>query len=108
MAVRAFSQSLSDAFDLAHARLNMIFVDVVWRGIWLIACVALAAGMIGWFGMRLSAFEWQGPDLAASRPIMLLYAARQFWAAESGAILTAVLLFALSALAIWLALEAYF
>ena len=108
MTARSSSQVLRDGLVLAHQRLNLILIDIVWRGIWFALMSVALAGLAIWLGNELRSFEWQGPDLAVPRPILLLVAARQFWEAYSGTLLVAAMGFAILATVLWLVLEAYF
>ena len=108
MTVRPSSQLLRDGFSLTHQRLNLILIDIVWRGIWLVLIGLGLLSLALWLGNELRSFEWQGPDLAVPRPIILLMAARQLWDAYAGSLLAVALVFAVAATVLWLVLEAYF
>jgi hypothetical protein len=99
---------LRSAFDDLNQHLRFVFLDVLWRSIWL-ACGFLALALFGFRVIgQLGAVEWNGPDLGAPSPIILLTALRAFWN-EHGAVLLGELgLLILSGLAFWVVLEALF
>jgi hypothetical protein len=103
-----FPQVLRESLGLAHQRLNLVLIDVLWRGIWLGASLVLITVAAVWLGVQLSTLEWQGPDLAASQPIIFLYAAQQLWTAYSTALFFGAAGFAAVSTTLWLVLEAYF
>jgi len=94
-------QMLRKGFALAHRRLGLILVDLVWKATWLAITAAALLLVFGWFGAQLQSIEWRNTWL-------LTTVLRQFWD-EHGAEFWGGILLALcfSAMA-WFVLEAFF
>jgi hypothetical protein len=99
---------LRSCFDQLNQQLRFVFLDLIWRSIWL-GCSLVAVGIFG-FGMiaQLESIEWMGPDLGASNPIILITALREFWSAYGATFLSQLGLLALGVLIFWIVLEALF
>jgi hypothetical protein len=106
--VSAFKEILRDSLELCHQRAAAILIDVVWRAVWFGTTLALIAVLFGWFALQLSSLEWQGPDLAVSQPIILLYAAQQLWMTYSRVAAFGIIGVVSFSIILWLILEAYF
>jgi len=64
-------QILKDGCVLAHQRPRVILLALLWKSIWL-GVTALLIGAVGfWFAYRLANLQWQGPELALPKPIIL-------------------------------------
>jgi hypothetical protein len=101
------NDALRQGFVLAHERIGLVFLDALWKAIWLITTIAALASVAIWFGSALRAFAWQDTGISAANSWIAASLLREFWSASKAEIfgvLTAVLL--LSALA-WLFLEAF-
>ena len=88
--------------------LQFLLIDLVWRGTWLILTLLAILGVVIGFGAEFGSFEWQGPDLAVSRPIIFLMAGQQLWNSYSGSLLLAIAGVTLLTVVLWLTLEAFF
>ena len=72
-------------------------------------CSAFAAALFGLVVIaQLGSMEWEGPDLGAGSPIILLAALRQFWDAYGATLLGELGLLLLTAMVFWIVLEALF
>src|SRR5438477_6589362 len=97
---------LRKAFTLAHQRLGLIFLDILWKTIWLIATVAALFLIAAWFGSGLRNTAWQ--DTGAVNPLIALAVLRAWWASHKtdiGIVLTVVTIFSIAS---WFVLEALF
>ena len=73
------------------------------------ACGLLATALFGFRVIgQLGAVEWNGPDLGAPSPIILITALREFWNERGAWLLGELGLLLLSVLALWIVLEALF
>ena len=99
---------LRHSFDDLNQHLRFIFLDLVWRSIWL-ACSALAFTVFG-LGIlaHLGSLEWSGPDLGPGNPIILVTALREFWSAYGATLIAELGLLVLSVFLLWIVLEALF
>src|SRR6266566_5026261 len=84
-------QMLREGFALAHRRLGLILVDILWKAIWLAVTVAALFLVFGWFGWQLQSIEWQSTDIPAVSAWLAAAALRQFWNAHAGEFLAAFL-----------------
>jgi hypothetical protein len=57
---------------------------------------------------QLGSIEWEGPDLGASNPIIMLAALRQFWQMYGAVLLAAFGFLLLALIVLWIILEALF
>ena len=70
---------LRSCFDHLNQHLRFIFLDILWRCIWLV-CSVLATTVFGFALIsQLGSVEWEGPVLGAPSPIILVTALRKFW-----------------------------
>ena len=85
-----------------------MFLDILWRCIWLV-CSFLAVGLFGLaLVVKLGSVDWEGPVLGASNPILLVTALRKFWHAYGVTLLAQLGLLLLILSGFWIALEALF
>jgi hypothetical protein len=103
-----FPSVLRKGFALAHERPHEILLDLLWKAIWFTATVVLIGGAVFWLIGSIGSLEWQGPELALPKPIILAMAIGQLWSAYSRiAIVASIGAFALT-VTLRIALEAYF
>ena len=101
------ADALREGFALAHRRLRLIFIDLLWEGVWLAATIGLLLVVAGWFGNQSGATEWRGSDVPGLNGLAAVALLKQFWDAYAGQMfwsLAAIL--AISAL-LWVVLEAF-
>ncbi len=101
-------QMLREGFALAHRRLGLILVDILWKAIWLAVTVAALFLVFGWFGWQLQSIEWQSTDIPAVNAWLAATALRQFWNAHAGEFLAAFLSILCFSALVWFSLEAFF
>jgi hypothetical protein len=98
---------LRQAFTRARQRAGLIFLDILWKAIWLIATTAALLLIAAWFASDLRAIAWADTGVPALNVWMAATALRELWEAIRGEVfwtVSGVLL--LSALG-WLSLEAF-
>jgi len=98
---------LTQGFTLAHQRAGLIALDLLWKLIWLTVTSVLAAAAGFWL-LADAAALFQGPELAASNPIMLAMAFDQFWRRFSWKLLLAFGGISAAGGLLWMILEALF
>jgi hypothetical protein len=99
---------LKSCFSQVNQQLKFIFLDLIWRCIW-VAGSALAFAIFGLAILaQLESIEWEGPELGPSNPIMLITALRQIWSTYGATFLSQLGLLALSLAGLWIVLEALF
>src|SRR4051812_30224418 len=97
---------LREAFARARHRVGLIFLDILWKAIWLVGTVSAVFLVIVWFGSELRGIAWEDTGVRAVNALVTVMLIREFWAANGAAIvLSAAALIALSASA-WFLLEA--
>jgi hypothetical protein len=99
---------LWSAFSPTKQHLSVVLLDFIWRFAWTIISAVIA--MFFGFGIaaQLGSVEWEGPDLGASNPIMVLAVLRQFWEMYGAFLLAASGLLLLAITVLWIVLESLF
>ena len=107
MAVSAGAILRSCLYHL-NQHLKFIFIDILWRCIWLAgSLLALGVFAVG-MAAQLGTVNWEGPDLGSTNPIIVVTALQEFWHAYGAALLGEFGLLLLSLLIFWVVLEALF
>jgi len=99
---------LRKGFAVAHQRIGIIFLDLLWKAIWLIGTLAALFLIGAWLGSAVQAIGWEDTGASAVNGSIAAAVLKELWnayKAETVWMLTAVLL--LSAFG-WLFLEAFF
>ena len=99
---------LRKGFAAAHQRLGLIFLDILWKAIWLIATVAALFLMGGWLGSDLRAAAWGDTGIPALNAWIATNLLREFWNARNREILWMLSSLSLLSFFGWLFLEAFF
>src|SRR4249920_3831170 len=97
---------LQSGFNLANHRLRMLLVDILWKIFHLVATVVLIFATAIWLIQDLANYQWQGPELAPSNPIVLAMALADLWTKYSGTLAWAALGVVMGAVALWIVFEA--
>ena len=58
--------ALRKGFALAHQRLGFVFIDIVWKIIWVAATAAGLLLIAAWFGSDLRGLAWQETGVRAA------------------------------------------
>ena len=99
---------LRAAFTPSPQQLKSIILDFIWRSLWLVISVVTTLMFGAGVMTQLGSLVWEGPDLGAANPIMLITALRQFWDEYGIVLLAASGFLLLSIIALWVILEALF
>ncbi len=80
---------LREAFSRARHRVGLIFLDILWKAIWLVGTVSAVFLVIVWFGSELRGIAWEDTGVRAVNALIMVMVFRQFWAANGAAIYSA-------------------
>ena len=65
-------QILREAFRLAHLRLRLIFLDLLWKVIWFVLTLAALLLVAAWFGSAFRSIGWMDTGNRAVNAALLL------------------------------------
>jgi hypothetical protein len=100
--------TLRQGFALAHRRIGLIFVDLLWKAIWFAVTVAVVMLWVMWFGVPLGSIQWQQSNIPGVNAWLLATLVRQLWQERGTELLLAAFgVFSFSVL-VWFVLEAFF
>jgi len=99
---------LKSGFVLANHRLRILFLDMLWKIIHVVSTGILIAATTLWLIQDLAKYQWQGPELTPSKPILLAMAFADLWTRYSGTFAWAGLGVVVGAVALWIFFEAFF
>jgi hypothetical protein len=99
---------LRKAFHLARLRLRFIFVDLLWKAIWLALTLVALFVVASWFGYELRSIGWVDTGNRVVNGALAVAVLRQYWAAHRIAVFGAVGAALFFSLVIWFVLEAAF
>jgi hypothetical protein len=99
---------LRSGFVLAHRRIGLIFLDVLWKGIWLVltACTVMLALL--WITSDLRGLAWEDTGVRSVNTTVAAALLRGFWNSKGGEILSILFGVLFVSAAIWIFLEAFF
>ena len=98
---------LQEGFDLGHQRLRLVFVDLLWKLLWLVLTGVVIAFSGLWFVWTLRS-ALQGPDLTNANPIIFAMVLRALAAAMAPRALWMLGVILAAAFALRIMLEAWF
>ena len=100
------SDILRKGFQLAHKRPGLIFLDLIWKLIWLLLSAALFVGVAVWVTSDLRGIEWGDTGVPTLNGMVAATLLREFWSANQGQIV--LLLFGAAAISalLWFLFEA--
>jgi hypothetical protein len=99
---------LHSGFVLANHRLRMLFLDMLWKIIHVVSTGILISAIGIWLIQDLAQYQWQGPELTPSNPILLAMALSDLWSRYSGTLAWAGLGVVIGAVVLWIFFEAFF
>jgi hypothetical protein len=102
------SDILRAAFARAHERRGLVFLDMLWKAVWLVCTVAASGLVVAWFGSKLRGLEWEDTGTRALNTLIAAEAVGEFWSAMKAEIVGAVLIVILLSVTAWFVLEALF
>jgi len=102
------TDTLRGAFALAHRRVGLIFLDTLWKGIWVVISIGALFLAVSWIASDLVAISWEDTHVAAVNGLIAAAVLRRFWSANQAEILSAAGLVIVLCSAAWFFLEALF
>jgi hypothetical protein len=99
---------LREGFRLALGRRRFIFLDLLWKAIWLLLTVGALLLVVAWFFSELRSIGWGDTGNRAVNAAVGFALLRQFWAVHRSEMLGAVATVLFISLIIWFLLEAAF
>src|SRR5262249_44395479 len=99
------SDILRSGFALAHQRLTLVFLDVLWKIMWFILTLVALYLTAAWIASDLLAISWGDTASRAVNTFMALTLLREFWAARRAEIFAAVALILMFSAFAWVVLE---
>jgi hypothetical protein len=99
---------LREAFRLAHLRLRLIFLDLLWKVIWFVLTLAALLLVAAWFGSEFRSIGWMDTGNRAVNGALAFAVLRQFWVTHRTEMFAAVATALFFSLVIWFVLEAAF
>jgi len=102
------AEALRRGFALANRRVGLIFLDLLWKSIWVVCTIASLFFAASWVTYDLRAIEWNDTGSSGANGLVAIALLREFWNAHRAEILLLVSgVIAVSILA-WFILEASF
>jgi hypothetical protein len=86
----------------------MLALDILWKIFHFVSTVVLISATAVWLIQDLAKYQWQGPELTPSNPILLAMALADLWTEYSGTLAWAGLGVVAGAVALWILFEAFF
>jgi hypothetical protein len=102
------SEVLSLGFRLTHRRIGLIFLDLLWKSIWLMLTLGGFLLVAVWFGSGFRSIQWVDTGNRAINTAIAVRLLREFWLANWPAISTVVIVICCLSILIWFFLEAGF
>jgi hypothetical protein len=102
------ARTLSAAFAEANGRFGFIFLDMLWKGIWLAITIGLVFFGLAWFTQPLAEITWESTGVPGLDMLITGALLRQFWNANSGELIKVLLVVIGASALIWIVLEAHF
>jgi hypothetical protein len=92
----------------AHQRPGLIFLDVLWKIIWIVLTLAALLLAMLWITSYLQGIEWEDTGVPALNGVIAASLFGEFWNANRGAMLITIFAFLCVSALVWVFLEAYF
>src|SRR5713226_1629602 len=102
------NELLRQGFRLTHRRIGLIFLDLLWKSIWLMLTLAGFLLVSLWFGSELQSLQWVNTGNRAINTAAGFALLGQFWLANRSAIFAAATVVLCLSLVMWFLLEAGF
>jgi hypothetical protein len=102
------SEVLSKAFAAAHRRFGLIFVDLLWKAIWLGATIAGLLLVVIWFSSQMQSIAWQDTGVPPLNGLLAARILQEFWEAHRSALFWGFAAVLAVSMAGWFLLEAFF
>src|ERR1051326_6965812 len=102
------NELLRVGFRLANRRLNLIFFDLLWKGIWLALTLAGFFAVLAWFGSEFQSIQWVDTGNRAINTAIAVRLLREFWAEHWATAVGAIGLVLMLSAILFFVLEAVF
>jgi hypothetical protein len=100
--------TLRAGFALAHQRVGLVFLDILWKGIWIVISIGALFVAASWITSDLLAISWEGARGGAVNGLIAAALLRRFWSANHTVVLSILGLVMVLSIVTWLLLEALF
>jgi hypothetical protein len=102
------NDTLNKALSIALDRAGFVFVDLLWKAMWLAASLGTLAALLVWFQTDLAAVRLDAPPASLSGPVSAAILARGLWQRYGAAVLWIGSGFLILTFLLWIVMEAYF
>jgi hypothetical protein len=99
---------LREGFRLAHRRLRLIFLDLLWKAIWFVLTIAALLLAVAWLGSEFSSIGWMDTGNRGVNTAIGYALVRQFWAVHRREVFGTIATVLFLSVLIWFVLEAAF
>jgi hypothetical protein len=101
-------ETLCRGFALANRRAGLVFLDLLWKGIWFIGTIAALVLAAAWVTSDIRAIQWEDTGFSTTNGVIAVALLREFWNAHRSEVF--LVLAAVTALSVagWFILEASF
>ena len=72
-------QLLREGFRRAHRRVAFVFIDLLWKAIWVAITAAALILLAAWFGSRTQSISWTDTGNRSVNTAVAFALLRQFW-----------------------------
>ena len=101
-------QLLREGFRRAHRRVAFVFIDLLWKAIWVAITAAALILLAAWFGSRTQSIAWPDTGNRSVHTAVAFALLRQFWSIHRAQVFGGVATVLFASLIIWFVLEAAF
>jgi len=102
------TDTLRAGFALAHRRVGLVFLDILWKGIWIVISIGALFVAASWITSDLLSISWEDARGGAVNGLIAAALLRRFWSANHTVILSILGLVMVLSIVTWLLLEALF
>src|SRR5262245_49244973 len=102
------TDTLRGGFQLAHSRVGLVFLDLLWKCIWTVVTVIALLLVASWILSDISAISWENSQVGPVNGLVAAALLRRFLSANRAEILAAAALVAALSITVWFLLEALF
>jgi hypothetical protein len=102
------TDALCDGFSLAHKRVGLVFLDILWKAIWVVITLATVFLVASWITSDLRTISWEDTQADAVNGLIAAALLRRFWSANQTEILFVAGLVMAVSIVTWFFFEALF
>jgi hypothetical protein len=100
-------QILYDGFSSANRRVGIVFLDVLWKAVWLFATGVFLGLFLMLAAAELQSISWEVSE-APQNPLLAAVVLRELWETYSAQAAAGLLVIAAASMIAWLIMEPYF